>query len=304
MQYFVSLENTSYFYWQIELLIESFKMLGINDNLIIAFADNNEQKVGGFSANIVRHEKKFLHENIGRKGGYLPLNRTSAILSALSMGILKPPFVLIHSDMILVNPVEDTHEEVPAIMANNIREYSEYEDEIIKKEVEAEIDRSELEHDGLADIPFVSFPMVFNTNFRSIAEVFFGRLHSNCVSIFKKNGSTFPCERAAWALTLKESSRYCAIAGRFLSAPLLSDLDSANFIHYRNGIPPVFNKKFYRYENGMCLSGQGPYETILENNISLCTDYMHKVIKSYASNRYKEFRKPLERQTCPADDEG
>ena len=49
MQYFVSAENSSYFYWQLELLIESFLMQGMEKDLVIGLAENEDQKIRGYS---------------------------------------------------------------------------------------------------------------------------------------------------------------------------------------------------------------------------------------------------------------
>jgi hypothetical protein len=66
-----------------------------------------------------------------------------------------------------------------------------------------------------------------------------------------------------------------------MSASLLHEDANLNFIHYKNGIPPVFHKKFYKYENGMFYGDLGPYETILEHNPTVNTNFMHQVIRSY-----------------------
>ena len=109
MQYFVSAENSSYFYWQLELLIESFLMQGIEHDLVIGLADNDEQKIRGFSFNLVRHKKKFMIPNEGRALGYLPLNRINSIRYALAYDVLRFPFVMIHADMVLKKQIGRAH---------------------------------------------------------------------------------------------------------------------------------------------------------------------------------------------------
>ena len=47
MQYFVSIENNSYNCWQAGLLIESFKMQGIEDQLLIGVAENRAEFIYG-----------------------------------------------------------------------------------------------------------------------------------------------------------------------------------------------------------------------------------------------------------------
>lgn len=305
MLYFVSAENTSYFYWQLELLIESFSMLGMGDRLVIALAENDSQKVGGFSSNLVRHERKFLHPNEGREKGYLPLNRVESIRYALAYGILKFPFTLLHADMVMRKPVSDPSEHMPSVVLNNFDDQPYSEEEAVKKEIKEGLESLAVERkvpfEELPAIPFFSAPAVFNGAFESVSEVFFSRLQNNMVSMVERKGPSFPCEKAAWELTLSESFQHCSISGEFMSAPLLFDSDNSNFIHYRSGIPPVFHKKFYKYEDGMYLAGQGPYDTLMEHNPTLGTDFVQSVIRSYVKNRARMFRPSRERQTSLAD---
>lgn len=303
MQYFVSAENTSYFYWQLELLIESFAMLGLEGDLVVGMAENDSQKIGGFSSNLVRHANKFVHPNEGRHVGYLPLNRVGAVRYALAYGLLKFPFALIHADMVMRRPLDAPAEDSPEVVLNNFDDYSAAEEEMVKGEIAGELaslaENRGVSQGDLPKVPFLSPPIVFNCSFESIADVFFSRLQTNMVGLAERKGPSFPCEKAAWELTLTESFQHCSVTGKYMSAPLLFDSDDSNFIHYRTGIPPVFHKRFYRYEEGVYLVGQGPYDTLLEHNPSMGTDFVQKVVRSYADGRSKQVRRRPGRQTCP-----
>lgn len=307
MQYLVSVENTSYFYWQLELLIESFSMLGIEDKLVVAIAENDAQKMGGFSANIIRHKNKFIHPNEGRRLDYLPVNRIAAIQYAIASGMLEFPFALIHSDMVIRRPLEDVGGEAPSVVVNNLEDVGS-DEEAVKAEIEPALknlaESRGVEVKDLPIVPFFSAPVVFNKAFKSISDVFFARLQANLMTFLGKKGNGFPCEKAAWELTLAESFQYCYISGRFMASPLVFDSDAADLIHYKSGILPVFHKKFYKYEDGTYLAGQGPFETLMENNPTINTDFVQRVIKSYAESRVKKFRQMRERQTSRADARG
>jgi hypothetical protein len=295
MKYFVSVENTSYFYWQVELLIESFAMSGVQEELVVAFAENDSQKIGGFSTNIVGHPNKFVHPNEGRERGYLPLNRVSAIRYALAYDAIEFPFALIHADMVMRSPLDEPKGDYPSVVLNNFEDYPMSEESLVKEEIFGDLERlaeeRELSRKDLPAVPFFSPPIIFSKSFKSISEVFFSRLQNNMLDILDRRGPSFPCEKAAWELTLAESFQHCSISGSFLSAPLMFDSENSNFIHYRTGIPPVFHKKFYRYEDGNYFSGQGPYETIMENNPTLSSDFLQRVVKSYADGRLKKSRR-------------
>ena len=84
MKYFVSIENTSYFYWQIELLIQSFKMHGLENDLIISIADNQIPKNNMYFKNLIKHKNLYSHENVGKERNYLPLNRIYSLEKMMS----------------------------------------------------------------------------------------------------------------------------------------------------------------------------------------------------------------------------
>jgi hypothetical protein len=283
MQYFVSAENSSYFYWQLELLIESFLMHGLEDKLVIGLAENNNPKIRGFSSNLVNYGTKFIHENEGEKAEYLPINRVESIRHALAYGILKYPFVLIHADMILKNPISLDGEEDFGIIVNNLEEL-ENDQNSIKNALDPFLDKladeRSVEKKDLPVLPLFSFPIVFNKPSEFVSDVFFSKLQMNMIEILKEKGSKFPCERAAWELTLIETFQHCSIKGKFLSASMMSDIDEMNFIHYKTGVPPVFHKKFFKFDQG-AYHGDGPYEVLMDHNPTINTNYVQSVIKSY-----------------------
>jgi hypothetical protein len=58
MDYFVSIENTPYDLWQIELLIESFKINHLEDSLVIGMAGPNPL----LTKNLLAHKRIMFHE--------------------------------------------------------------------------------------------------------------------------------------------------------------------------------------------------------------------------------------------------
>jgi hypothetical protein len=286
MQYFVSVENSSYFYWQLELLIESFLMQGMEKNLVIGLAENDEQKIRGFSSNLVKHGTKFLIRNEGRELGYNPINRINSIRYAMAYGILKLPFVMIHADMILKKPIEFIEgDEEYGLIINNFDELSDQETKEVGEEVDHFADKfaedRSVKKDEVTKVPFFSAPVIFNKSMEYCSEMFFSKVQSYENLLLEKKGAEFPCERAAWEISIAEAFQHFAVRGRFMSAPMMYDGEDFNFIHYRSGIPPVFHKKFFRYEGGTYYSSMGPYETIMEHNPTVNTNYLHQVIRSY-----------------------
>lgn len=286
MQYFVSAENSSYFYWQLELLIESFVMQGLDKSLVIGLAENDEQKIRGFSSNIVKYGTKFMIPNDGREKGYLPLNRINSIRYALAYGVLKFPFVMIHADMVLKNPISlSGDDEDYGIVINNFDEFSAKETDLVAEELDSLkvklCEEREVEADDINRIPYFSAPVVFNKPMEYVSDLFFSKVQAYEEQLLLSKGPDFPCERTAWEMALMESFQHFAIKGRFMAAPMVFDGEDFNFIHYKMGIPPVFHKKYFRYDQGAYYSSMGPYETIMDHNPTTNTKYVHQVIRSY-----------------------
>ena len=286
MQYFVSAENSSYFYWQLELLIESFLMQGMEKQLVIGLADNEEQKIRGFSRNLVRYGNKFMITNEGRESGYLPINRINTIRYATGQGILKFPFVMIHADMILKKPIEISAEDNDyGIIVNNFDELAERETKLVGEEVDSLIERVAEERsfnkEEITKIPFFSAPVIFNKSMEYCSDTFFSKVQAHENDLITRKGAEFPCERAAWEMAISEAFQHFGVKGRFLSAPMMYEGEDVNFIHYRSGIPPVFHKKYFKYEEGTYFSSMGPYDTIMDHNPTVNTNYVQQVIRSY-----------------------
>lgn len=286
MQYFVSAENSSYFYWQLELLIESFLMQGMEKDLVIGLAENEDQKIRGYSSNLVKYGTKFMIPNEGREAGYLPLNRISSVRYALATGALKLPFVMIHSDMVLRNPVSLSEDDARyGVVVNNFDDYPRKENEMVAEEVDLLVGRvaedRKVDPKDITRIPFFSAPVVFNEPMEYFSDRFFGKVQAYELGLLERKGAGFPCERAAFEMTLAESFQHVGIKGMFMSAPMMYEGEDINFIHYRSGIPPVFHKKYFKYEQGTFYASMGPYETIMEHNPTVNTNYVQQVIRSY-----------------------
>lgn len=286
MRYFVSVENSSYFYWQLELLIESFLMHGLEKQLVIGLAENEEQKIRGYSSNLVKYGIKFMIPNEGRELGYPPMNRIASIRYALAYGLLEFPFAMIHSDMILRNPIEISEADSEyGMIVNNFDDPPPNETKMVKDEVDSLAEElakeSSIKAEEVTRIPFFSAPVIFNKPMEYCSETFFSKVQSHENSLIQKMGSKFPCERAAWEMAIAEASQHFGVKGKFMAAPMMHDGEDFNFIHYKSGIPPVFHKKYFKYEGGVYYSSMGPYETIMEHNPTVNTNYVHQVIRSY-----------------------
>ena len=278
MQYFVSIENTSYFYWQTELLLESFLMQNMQDDLIIGIAENDIPKLSKFSHNLVNHPNIFFHSNEGEKNEYKSLNRFYGLLAALTDGRLKCPFTLVHSDMILVKPVEEKEEN---LVFHPL--YDDTVDSMTKPYIKemAEIGGVTVE-DLPSHIPF-NGPIVF----QDVPIELIWRAKNRTEVLLKENGPTFPCEKVGWSLAFYEMLSSVAYGGEYMECSLIDPMSelNVNFVHYKHGIPPVFHKRHFTWDKPN-LSGINPYEVLLEHNPTPATNFVQKVIRSYNKRAY------------------
>jgi len=274
MKYVVSAENSSYFYWQLELLIESFKLKGIEDDLIILLAENDLPKIAGFSKNLINHKHRFEHENFGLKNKYLPLNRPFSILQALRAGYLKFPFTLIHADMILRNPIEEEFEE-DIILDSYFLKPQGYD---ISSQVNDILKKRGLENREKAPESLPAFgAIVFNN---ALDDLFFHSVINKIKKFIEIKDEKFPCEYAAWETCFFEILGSYSFEGRNFSSGLMDNVEN-NFIHYKYGVPPYFNKRYFMDNNKILSARINPYDSILEHNLTSNSNFLSKVINSY-----------------------
>lgn len=272
MNYFVSIESKTYFLWQIQLLIQSFKLKNLDDDLIIGIAKNNEPVLNEYSSNIVNHKNKFLHENYAQTKGCKYFNKFYSIILALNNGILKQPFALIHPDMLLYNPIENIKE--------NFTFNATIEETFLKDKIKDDV-KLILENRLQKNANWFSFGDVIV--FNEVPIEFFYRTLEHLEILIKKYGINWNLQKAAMMLSFYE------IYGKLkyeinnnLEISLLQENKEANFIHYKHGIPPVFSKLCYKYEGefGYFAAADGPYKVLLEHNPNSTTNYVQNVINT------------------------
>lgn len=275
MQYFVSIEKKSYFYWQIELLIHSFKRYQIEDQLVIAVADTEEPSI------IPKNLSKcnyFLHKNYGRDYGYLQINKPLSILEAKNRGILRNPFVIIEPDMVLFEPIQEIFKE--DIFGN----YTEYLDlNILKKDHST----------------YYEFIKSFHEKWKPIGPIFivnkdyddlYKKVVENCLSIIKNNKEFWwPLDMLAWIMSFIDfnlSTNYkkpekISRSETYLESYIFSDYNS-NFLHYCHQPKDNFFHK-YKYKDakpGVLIVE--PYADILKmDDLSLSISLLKEITKEF-----------------------
>lgn len=276
LDYFVSIEHTNYFGWQIELLIESFKKLNLQDNLLIGIASSPSTRLPKYFRNLEEHKRQFQHQNIGRDRGCLGLNRLMAIINALDDGSLKQPFAVIHADMVLISPIPEPQ------LNNSITCNAEYIDPLISQKIDPFI-KPIMEVKGLDTPPAlpVGSVMVFN----GIPDHFFKRVYQRAMQLLSCQPPDQPIdwdvEKGAWILTFYENLGFFAFRGANYASPIAHTQVDAPLIHYKHGIVPNFHKLHFMSDGFTMISMgvESPYDAILQQNPIACTEAVQNIVK-------------------------
>jgi hypothetical protein len=292
MDYFVSIENIPYHRWQLELLIESFKIHGLQDNLLVGIVDNKDKQYSLFCKNLLEHKRKFVCEDYGSFKRYKKLNKPYGILSAMTNGLIEQPFAILHPDMILYKPISIEKNSIGnfffSIEQENVdlkKRLSPYLTDLLKNRV-----------DNIDDITWL------NTGnfciFNNVSAIFFKRVMYYMEKFLQEHPDWEDINDAAWLMAFYEQYELSSFQGKFYECTLKHDIEkiqSACVIHYEHGFPPHFHKKQYTYPKNMqfSLNALDPIDTICQYDGTTAMQFMNQVAKKYKSQFYERKNKPM-----------
>ena len=245
MDYFVSIENTRYHRWQLALLQESMRMLGIEDNLLVAWATNpNEEPLPIKGRN-------FEHDNIGFKHRYTPINKPYAMTNAIAKKLIQPPFCVIDPDMVFVRPIPQKDAPVAAQYCWHMTlEYFQTINWHFLEDLHMEMAKP------------TWLPIGYIYQFNDIPTFLFEEIYHCCMDLtamyklgdgkLKNEQAYWVKEMIAWALPLSILGKHVEICHDF-QTPLdransrcaATDNPNACLIHYYNSYKPYFDKSQY-----------------------------------------------------------
>jgi len=253
MDYFVSIDNTPYERWQIELLIESFKMHKLQDYLCIAVAENNTTQYADYTKNLKNHKRKIQHNNFQEK------NNLYSLIACLENNIIRQPFVLLKPHMILYKPVEEGPD---TIICNVIDDVSPE----IKIELQNKLPQAH-------KIPYPGDLLIF----KNCPTRFFHK-------IAMKIGENIH-EELAWLLTMQEYYDFITYGTGQIEMPMIYGGMDMPIINYKHGYPSKFQRMHYQFNKALQL-GSDPIEDLLRINLTPPpTEYMQEVAKNYKKNK-------------------
>jgi hypothetical protein len=249
MNYFVSIENTHYFHWQIELLIKSFKLHNLQNSLYIGVSEG-DGLTGIDPVNFKSHPNKILNENYDKINNIKGLNPFCNLLAAVQSNLIQLPIAFIHSDMVLKQPLPDIT------------------DDILFSVDDSYDDLRPLVENYTGELP-VWFPvggvLVFNKDPRKFLNTVISRISQGELA------------KTAVLLALYEHLNEYSVTGEPIESGLLHNEVESNFIHYGKGVPPHFSKRHY-YPNSIIGNPKGPFAALLDINSTTNIRYIHKLI--------------------------
>ena len=273
----VTIQNNAFFHWQIELLIESFRLHNLEESLAIAVIPDKRPLYKNFTKNLRSHKRTF--EFNPHPNAYLPINQCYAAYVALKTGFIKQPFVLLHSDTILTQPFREINDKI--CFSTNPTFISKLRSE------ECLIDLYLTEFAKQKKQYIVALPVGGSYQFNDVELDFFERVMYRTIELLNFwDASKHPyVNQAAWMLTFLEyHGENRNVRGTLTEVPLSEDLiNDTKIIHYANGLGAAFTKSMFKYNTINFSFADNPFDLLLreENNVTSATNYLRKVIQSY-----------------------
>lgn len=291
MEYFVSTENTTYYHWQLELLIESFKHHNCHDNLLVALAENQCEIEKHFSRNIVKQKdvkkrdvsRVYGHDNIGRIRGFNPLNELYSMYWSLQYGMLQQPFAWIKPHMVLKNQIRK-QEEYPSVTFSfdpfftfqKVREsIGPFWEWVYKSESHCE--KNWIPAGSV--FVFNKIPVMLFERVIVLAEALATRQLADGKEIWNQT------TKLAWILNLLDFVPKINLSVDYHMTENMLGGGDIHFVDYDHGLPPVFNKSQFSYAPPACFSFGDPIRVLSEHAPSPNSHYMSELAKINLQSR-------------------
>lgn len=213
MDFLVIANNSIQDSWKIELLIQSFRMHGLEDKLVVGLKHRGKIKRSQlFSRNITSHERKFSFLELR----YDPMFYGTFL--AIENDIINPDsFTIIPSTSILLNPkkLNLDQNESQIIVASELRKHN-----------------SDLREQFESNNQWLPFQ---NT-------AVFNRVPKSYFAHLAQRSKYFQFPADCFNLTCVAYSKFLKFGVENLESPLVQDADTL-LVNYKEGLPPILNLK-------------------------------------------------------------
>jgi hypothetical protein len=278
MDYFISILDKPYHLWQIDLLIESFKNINLQDDLIISLTKQDPTPIKDFYNNISKHKKIYNFLDVG----YESISKLYSLSYLLKEGKIKQPLLfLLEPDLVIKKEVQVPEEkEILDFLYFSDSSFTFEESEKYFPEFWKILNLDEKDCRNhwiyLGDIMiFNNFPQVFFDNLVLNADL----LARNQKEVWKNT------LKLALVLSLIEVKNIIRITENHnITMPAMSIGGDAHFIDYKKGIVPNFHKSMFTYSHPDYLSLGNPLKVLAEiyncPNTKYISDLANSCLKS------------------------
>ena len=246
MDYFISFETCPFNEWQMELLLESFKKHELTENLMLATTRKNCISYWSVE-NLKNHPHKIIHENIGDKKGYLPLNDIYSLIWCLEKEKISMPLAIIPPHSVIKKPLPKFNEDNKSIVfLYQVDPFFTFE-QAEKNTGEFWKNYKEKKHymENWANLGTImvmdNMPKIFFMKVAKIMEELI--VHQ----IMEKKPIWEHTNRLAWTICLADNKEDIQIfTPKDLITMMLSQKDGS-IIDYQMGLPPIFSLSMFRF---------------------------------------------------------
>lgn len=264
MEYFVSAQGRAGEEWQLELLLQGFKSLGIDDQILVAVADAGDHHYP-IQKNVNGHRRLFRHASSGEKRGHQRLDEIYSLQWAMENGkigqevcVIRPwhvptqshfsPFKIKDLPSVVFQPDQFFTFDLASRSAGDFwKEFNR--DESFYRDRWAPLG-------GIICMQAISAQFV--GALANIAE----RLIVNQIG---KGRRVWDCTvDLAWAVALIEAIdlKQAYIYGDYEMASFMNESRRAPFVDYRHGMPPVFSRSMFTLPDSEAISFGDPIEVL------------------------------------------
>lgn len=276
MDFLVIAEDIPYYQWQIELLIESFKLQGLEDKLFIYLVKTNDS-VDAIKININDHKNVIYYKSESIRNGTINFDFYNCVLDYKSKN--SNDFAIIDCDTFLKNfnyKVFDGNGILYQI------------DQIPNKELELifKISRSKYNYEfhQLSSVLYFSkmFDVdFFKTSFATLEDIVKISYFTN---LFDQNyNPNFDIFKYSFLLTGMSYGVPILPTYNLLNYVYEGQEQDVNFISYKHDIKPYFYKKNYYHKNfkNLSLKYPDPFQNFLDlPDFTYCA-FVKKIVSSY-----------------------
>lgn len=255
MNYFVSIGDSYSHYWQINILINSFKRINLEDNLFVSVSTDLNIK-----NNFINCKNVYIFKNLGFKKEYFKYNKWYCLYQLLDKNVLRLPVTVLEPHTAII---KDTSDLKGSVVYNVNNEFC-YDEKYLIKDINSKFINENWIR--LSD----------NLIFRDLNLSFFSSILENMefYSMFLDdydNLDKFSLMNSIWNHKIEN------IVGLNNMESYLPQNELNYILDYNHGFKNIFQKSFFKQEN-IKLSGDNIKGVIEKNRFNKCLNFFYNII--------------------------